>query len=257
MSKGVKERVNAIEKKALTEIPAIMQSVTGSSDEAGMAKYRNARQELNIKVIETVLGADISEGKKAGEWKVKYGKKLPNVSELGKICQIMDEYTEKYEVPFYAKFISNAAVPAPVATTADAAVEAEGQENDLSIPKEEVMYTAKYKKLGRIDKINKKKMKEELFQHNLVSEFIDSAAVMVIASYGEKIRKKQNLTTTLIVGGISLVVVGGVITGICIANSKKHKNDVDDPDVDIDIDTSDIELAGELDDNNAPVVEIA
>lgn len=247
MSKQVKERIKKIKDKALTEIPAIMQAVTSEADTEGMNKFRNARQELNLLVIKTVLGAKIEEGKKSGEWKLKYTKKLPSTSELNEICEIMDTYTNDHEVPFYAKFVCK---PEAAAPTADGSA----PDASMEIPKEEV-YISKYKKLGTIDKISKKKLKEQLFQHNLASEFIDSSAVMVIASYGEKLRKKQNITTGLVVGGIALVVVGGVITGLAIAKHNKANDDIDG--IDPDLDNMDVDVDADLPGEDAPMVDLA
>lgn len=250
MSKQVKERVKKIEEKALTEIPAIMKTVGSRDDKEAFAKYQEARQKLNLLVIKTVLGASIEEKKKSG-WNIKYTKKLPTVSELNKICRIMDQYTEDYEVPFYAKFIY---VPEKKDQTAQPTAEGADTNASMEIPQEEVTYISNYKKLGVLDNITKKKMKEELFQHNLASEFIDSSAVMVIASYGEKIHKRQKVTTGLIAGGIALVVAGGIITGLVIANNKKHHDEVDG--MDPDLENIDVTADENLPDVDAPMVDM-
>lgn len=232
MSKTTENRIASIRTKALTVIPTLIK-------EGNHSLIVEERKNLNILLIETVLGATIEPAKKGNNtYKIHFMKSLPSISELAEICQIMDEYTRNHEVPYLA--------------TKKSAVGTD----DIEVIDKNARYVGSYRKLNKIDKINKKKIKEELFTHGLINEALDSSAVMIIAAYGEEIRKKQIITTSIIIGGIAIAMVGGIATATYIHNKKKEDgcDDYDEDIIDIDITETSIDIVPQED---APRVEIA
>lgn len=243
MSKNnVTNRIAEIKRIALQELPAIMANETDPLIEV---KVHEARQVLNLTIIQTVLGAEIINGKKDDKIKLRFINKLPSVSQLSEITAIVSEYTDKYEAPFYAKN--------QVVSEAD---------DTIDIPEEGQAVAAVYPKLMDIDKISKKKVKEELFVNGAASTFLDANAVLLIASWGEQLRKKQNRNIALIAGGVTLLITAGVVTAVIIGRKKSNcscdgaGDNIDDIIDGIDDVIDDPETADTIDPDDAPVVEL-
>lgn len=245
----VSTKIEEIKRIATQDLPAIM---AAGYDEATEKRVQEARYNMDSLIIQVVLGADFAAGKTPSEQKVKYTQKMPTLAQLSEITDALGEYIRNFEVPYYA---------AKAQVDAQAANQSPAQNPDMSIPGQSVAVTVDYPKITALDKVSKKDMKSILFNQGIIRKYLDVSAVMTLASMGDKIRKKQNLTTGLIIGGITLAVVAGTVTAVCVYKKKHEDDDIDglDDDIDvIDLDTDPLAVSSSLLTDDVPVaVEIA
>lgn len=229
-----KEKIDMIRKMAEVELPEIIRKCQDEPDNEPMRRYFDQRKIImTMLIIEVAIGAK-TEQKENGEWKYIFNGKLPDFSDINKICDIVEKYYESYEKPYIIQ-----------PTVAD----------DMSIPKTEGTVEA-----FKIDKISKKALTSGIGDYINKYQMIDRAVIMSLAEYGQKLRKKQNLYTTLIIGAVVLVIAGAAVTGTIIYK-KKHNgssDDIDVDDVDVEVDDIDVEIE-DVDvpmEQDVPVVEI-
>lgn len=239
MSKNIEKRIGEVRDMALMQIPAIL-----GTNPVNPEDFRNKRIDMNIAVIQILIGADFDRPKDGKEWKVKFCHKLPSRAELAQIVQIMDVFAKTVEAPFMVALANSSSVK-------------DGE--DMGIPPKESDIINAVSGLPRIEKINSKKMKSYIFGYDdheaMAKLMLNAADCMEIAAMGEDLRKKTNRNRMFIVGGIALLITGGTVAAVCIRNKKKDGDIIDMDDMDVDIDGDDSIDVG-IDDDDAPVVTI-
>lgn len=237
-----KNRIESIRKITTVEIPALM---NGGQVDAN--QYMMKRLELNMSVIQFLIGGDFTEAKGGKEWKIKFNHKLPSRSDLAEVARIMDDFVANVEAPFMAA-VQRAA------TGGDNA-------DDMSIPVNAALEPA-HVGLPKIEKINSKKLKNYIFGYDgkpaMSRLMLNAADCLEIAVMGEELRKKVNRNRMLIAGGIALLITGGAVAAVCIhKRNKKSEEELDDliECGDVNINDSDMPTA-EIDADDAPVVSI-
>lgn len=241
--KKMSSKIEAIKKITTVDIPALMQG-----EQVDPNQYMVKRLELNMNVIQLLIGGEFTEGKDSKEWKIKFGSKLPSRSDLAEIARIMEDFVTNVEAPFMDA-VRRAASGA-------------ANNDDMSIPPQATLDPNARVGLPKIEKINAKKLKNYIFGYDgkpaMSRLMLNAADCLEIAVMGEELRKKTNRNKMLIAGGIALLITGGVVAAVCIhKKSKKAEKELDDlcECGDINVDDADIPVA-EIDANDAPVVSI-
>lgn len=243
MSKKKTSRIESIRKITTVDIPALM-----NGDQVDPNQYMVKRLELNMSVIQLLIGGDFTEAKDGKEWKIKFNHKLPSRSELAEIARIMEDFVANVETPF-------------MAAVQRAASGATGND-DMSIPPQAALDPTARIGLPKIEKINAKKLKNYIFGYDgkpaMSRLMLNAADCLEIAVMGEDLRKKTNRNRMLIAGGIALLLTGGVAAAVCI--HKKNKKDearLDDLCECGDVSINDSDMPDvEIDADDAPVVSI-
>ena len=83
--------------------------------------------------------------------------------------------------------------------------------------------------------------------NSIMYNTIDSNNLIELASIGQKFRTNKIIKMSIIIGGISLILVGGT-AAVVLANKNKDESDVDAIDVDETVDLDDIPDSVDLDD---------
>lgn len=241
MSKKKTSRIESIRKITTVDIPTLM-----NGDQVDPNQYMMKRLELNMSVIQFLIGGDFTEAKDGKEWKIKFNHKLPSRSDLAEIARIMEDFVTNVESPFMA-----AVQRAAGGNTGD----------DMSIPQAS-LEPAAHVGLPKIEKINAKKLKNYIFGYDgkpaMSRLMLNAADCLEIAVMGEELRKKTNRNRMLIAGGIALLITGGVVAAVCIhKKSKKDEDRLDDLCECGDVSINDSDLPDvEIDADDAPVVSI-
>lgn len=222
------EKITMIKQMAEVQIPAqIKVCQANPEDKAAQLEYDNMVVQMTMLIVETVIGATTVVTKdNSSKWYYKFNNKLCSIGELNEICNILEDYIDKNEASF-------------------------GNDDDMGIPKQPAQPKMK------VDKLNSKGFSEAVVNHMRSFQSIDRATIMELADYAEKLRKKQNIQKTLIIAGVTLLIVGGTVTGVYLYN--KHKDDAESDDVAIDdADIPEIDVADipEIDDADIPNVEL-
>lgn len=243
MSKFVENRIEAAAK--------IIERITSMKQGCRAEDYISARAELNLEIIQAVIGGKIisKDSKKKGViTKIKYTEKPATKKELAIIINMLSDFECKVENPIIIAF--NQKIE-----------QLNDEENMDIIPTIAMIEEAD---ISNLDKVNTKKFNKMIFGTDtstgiLASSRISSSNIMELAAYAEDLRKKQNRNKLLIAGGIVLASVGVGVTTKVIIDKKKRKADdildIDDvSDVDINIDDP-IEVPADVD-LDAPVVSL-
>lgn len=194
MGKYVKELIGKIERMTAIELPSLVQY--GNTRE-----YQCKRQELNKLIISAAFGAEIKEGDKE---KIKFNHSMPSIEELKKICDLLDNYIRLYESRIF---------------TAE-------DDDDMGDPMSNNMLMVQ--NVSYNSKVSTKNVRNFISGNSgpaVILNYLNGKDVMELAAVGQELRKKQNITKTIIIGGITIAIVAGVITGICIYNHKKKEDD--------------------------------
>ena len=203
MSKFVTEEIKKIE----AIVTAGIQKIEQSSEE----EYNAMRLELNMHVIQTLIGGEVAT-KKDGSYKIKFNKPLPSMVEVATIAGLVDKFyqAEMKQCVGY------------------------DDDDDMSIPEDTnmIQYT----------KMNQKELQGAVLgAGGFASMMINGTDCITIAGIGKETRKKANFHKALIIGGISVAIIGAATAG-CIIYKKKHKDDdIIDAEV-VDIEAEPIEL---------------
>lgn len=241
MSKKKTSRIESIRKITTVDIPALM-----NGDQVDPNQYMMKRLELNMSVIQFLIGGDFTEAKDGKEWKIKFNHKLPSRSDLAEIARIMEDFVANVEGPFMA-----AVQRAATGNNGD----------DMAIPQAS-LEPATHIGLPKIEKINAKKLKNYIFGYDgkpaMSRLMLNAADCLEIAVMGEELRKKTNRNRMLIAGGIALLITGGVVAAVCIhKKNKKDEDRLDDLCECGDVNISDSDMPDvEIDADDAPVVSI-
>ena len=233
--------------KRIAEIESIINNnVTKAfNDGIDIDEYGNQiRTVLNLTVIQAIFGAEFTKPKKDGKSsKVKFNHKLANTKELSKISQLLNTLVAM-EIKYMQESMN--------------IQDRDIDDDDMDIP--ERVVTNGY--LPTLDKVNKKKINEYIFgkegqDSKAISRlYISGMDVLELAATAEKIHKTKIRNTAIIVGGISLVIIGGVATVSIINHKKKNSNDIDDIDIDLDDIDTDVILADDSGVDDVPVVTL-
>lgn len=250
---NISTKIAEIRRIATQELPNIM---AAGYDDATEKRVQEQRYNMDSLIIQVVLGADFAAGKTPSEQKIKYTQKMPSLSQLTEITDVLGDYIRNHEVPYYA-------MKGKIDAETAAALQSQtGQQApDMSIPGQAPVTTSitvDYPKITALENVTKKDMKSILFNQGIIRKYLDVSAVMTLASMGDTIRKKQNLTWGLIIGGITLAAAAGTVTAIYIYNKKKEEelDEVDD-DLDvIDLGADPLAISG-ISDDVPGIVEIA
>jgi len=213
-TKKMDTQIAEIKKWATEGIPAII-----ADQNVDLKTYfQKGRLVLNLMLIEALTGAEISRvegGKANGDYKIKFNRRLPKPNELAQIAGIVDKFIAEIENPFIARF-----------TVADP--------ENMDIPVGEGGSSI------RLEKINKKAMKELIFGGGadaMTNRMINAIDCVTLAGIGADLKKKIIRNRVLIVGGIAMVITAGGVIGY---NVYKKKNSdgcdnapVDEPAVEI------------------------
>lgn len=236
-------RIEGIRKITTQDIPAIMK---GGQVDAN--QYMMKRLELNMSVIQFLIGGDFTEAKGGKEWKIKFNHKLPSRSDLAEIARIMEDFVINVEAPFME--------------AVQCAAAGGGEDDDMSIPINATLEPTAHVGLPKIEKINTKKLKNYIFGYDgkpaISRLMLNAADCLEIAVMGEELRKKVNRNRMMIVGGIALLITGGAVAAVCIhKKNKKAEEELDEliDCGDVSISDSDMPVA-EIDADDAPVVSI-
>ncbi len=216
------DKIKEIRRLAEQELPAMIKNCQVNPDNTELQMmFEKAKLSMTMLIIETSIGAYSVQKEGDTEWKYVFTQKLPDFGDINEICDIIEKYYKQYERPYI-------------------------QVTDMNIPANVT-----------VDKVTKKSLTNGINDYLNKYQVIDRSVVMSLAEYGQKLRRKQNITTSIIVGGIALAIVGGVITGAVLYNKKKSdsipEDDIDIEIDNIDVDTSDIEVPVI---EEVPVVEI-
>ena len=232
MSKFTKKRIEEIQALTTQHIPeAINRGITNEA-------YDELRITLNLTVIQAVFGLEFNFNKKDNKpAKIKYNHKVADSEEVAVIARLMDTFVNFIEKPYFGS---------DVVISAD---------NDMEIPVKEQMVSV----MPALDKVRNKNIHDYIFGNDggaaISRMLLNGMDVVEMAATAKKVKKIKTRNTMLIIGGITLLVTGGIVAGICINNAKKN-DDVDDgPEVDMsEIDNIEIE---DVDMSDAPVVEFS
>jgi len=214
MKNTVKERITTIS-NIVNEIKTMVSNPAGVNNQAYDAK----RYQLNMVLVETLCGAEFTTNKK-NETKIKFNKPLPSKKQVSEICTIVDDFIRNVENVYL-----EALEAAQVATDDDMGIPANGLRVNGVVP--------------MITKAKNKELKNIFAGDNATILDIPLTAMdcITLAAMGEDARKDYNFKKTLIIGGVTVLVVGGVAAGIYIYNKKKDDDNVD---VDVNVDIDDV-----------------
>lgn len=242
MSKFVKTRIEAAN-KVMKDIEVMV------NNKPDFQEYLTMRSELNIQLIQAVVGGKLiqKESKKNGVInKIRFSEKLPTTSELSEICSLLETFIEETEQPYIYAMSKKLS-------------EAESDDMEIDVPIPMIHIAAN---VGKIDKINASKMNECIFGNSseygiAASSRINEKDIMELAANAEKLRKHQNRNKAFIIGGITLLAVGGGITAAAIHNKHKKEDIIDDTEHEVFDESTDIDMdVDDTIDMDAPVVSM-
>lgn len=198
----------------------VQKCMVNPADTSAVKDFSEAKTDFTIKLIELTIGADSKQGKD-GKMNFTFCQKLLTIEELNEVCNILDEYKEKYEIPYINMLREEAEKAASnVTKTGD---------DDLAIEKPVAVVQATERIFAPDAKINKNVFVDGIRDHIKQYQDVNRKDVMELAEYAVKLRKKQNLYATLIIGGIVLAIAGACVTGAVLYN-KEHEDNEDDVD---------------------------
>ena len=223
-------------KAEITKVIAEVTAQINSNSYASTQDYLiGARGEINKVLIEACLGCTIGVNKK-GQQTVKYNKGLLTMEQLSELSGILKDFME-IETSYLITLNS-----------IESNVDSEDDEDDMSIPVG-ISYTA-----GN-DVSNDTKLSAKAYAANkiisgpnsIMYNTIDSNNLIELASIGQKFRTNKIIKMTLIIGGITVVLVGGTAAVVLANKNKDESDDVDVIDVDDTVDLDDIPDSVDLD----------
>lgn len=235
-SRYASERIKEIEELTRNTIPTAIKG--GIGVDQYLCQYRMT---LNLTIIQAIFGIEFTPKKDGKMTKVKFKHKLATASELATISRLLNEFISKYEKDFLYN--------SEYECFADA-------EDDIDIPNRNIDIP-----LPTLDKVNNKNINEYIFgtssKYGTSTSLITAMDIYDLAATAEKIKKVKNRNTVLLIGGITLVVAGGAIATICIANNKKKEKEIDESIDDIDDINIDEINADDIDmDMDVPQIDI-
>ena len=223
----------------VAEIKKAIEEVTNkinANGYSGTQEYlMEGRGEINKGLIEACLGCTIDVNKK-GQQVVKYNKGLLTMEQLSELSGILKDFME-IETSYLISLNS-----------IESSANSEEDDDDMSIPVG-ISYTA-----GN-DVTNDTKLSAKAYAdskivsgpNSIMYNTIDSNNLIELASIGQKFRTNKIIKMSIIIGGISLILVGGT-AAVVLANKNKDDSDVDAIDADETVDLDDIPDSVDLDD---------
>ena len=214
--------------KILKELEVLVKNDVPAKINRGITldEYYDLRRAINFTVMQAVFGMEIKYKDKTGKITTKFNHKPAKIEVLNAIADIIDTYIANIERPFL-----------------DAAKNV--VDDDMYIP-----VISDNHQLSPLEKVNKKSINSYMFGSNGLSDLmINGKDVYAMATEATKIRKTKNRNTVLIIGGITLLLAGGVVTILALSGSKGKRSDEDedvpdttlDKDIDLSLDT-DVDL---------------
>lgn len=212
----------------IQQINTLVSHIAVSTQDPNLTEERyikECRIPLNMTLIQTLLGAEIKEPKKAGkECKISFRHLLPSTKQLGDIIEIVNKFISDVENPFLESLY---------------ATDASSDDDDMAIPTRAAVGTASADAIPNKEKWNKKELKNYIFGYNGVPSIaaykIGSLDCMRIAAAGEE-AKKRDITKKVLIGtGITVAITAGVVTGVYIYNKKKDEKEMAEIDVEVNV----------------------
>lgn len=236
MKKDYKASIATIEEIATKEIPELLRTSSNPDD------YKMLRLKLNMEVIQVLIGGTFIEnkGKKGPTWKIKLNS-MPAEWEKSQVINIMDRFVREVEDPYMNKLRN----PHEFA-------------DDMEIPTP----TGFGQMINKIDRINAKKLRNHIFGYEgaeaISTIMLNAGDCMAISALGNDLRKKRQ-RNMMVIGGVTLLVTGAVITGMVYTRNhkddEKPSNDIDDIDIDDSVVDMD-DLSTSIDEDDVPMVSI-
>lgn len=234
MSKYIEKRICELSK----ELEALGQETLADCKFEAFAQKRSI---INLHIISMLSGAKMGTGLDDPKMRFSGLKQLPNMEEIAKICELLSAYITTYENPYRA---------------GGEKTNGTDDENfdDIAIPQDSPRY-------GVLNKLTSKTFKEFVLgpdEYNIgaAGNYITAEDVIRIAGFGETLRKKKIRNAVFIIGGISLVVVGGVVITSIIRKKNSEKDEtvdgIDVPTIDLSDENADVPVM----DDDVPVVTI-
>lgn len=242
-------KVAEIIKIASQDLPAIMK--TGCNNEIEK-QVQVLRYNMDDLMIQVAFGVNFTPGKTENEPKVHWNQKLPSKLQISMISDALQKYIDDIEIPYYTKRHLQAKNNKNQQT----------DDSDMSIPDQgNVDYVVNYPVIPTFEKATKKDMKTVLFTQGMIQKYLNVPAFLALCAMGEEIRRKQNITTAIIIGSVTIGLTGAAIAGAAYHNHKKNEFDDDLDGIDVDVNEEiriDIDSpVGLLSDDTPVRVEIA
>lgn len=229
MGKFTSETINQIKALAETNIPAYVKSA--EADEKG---FYALRAELNAHIIQALVGGTITK-KKDGTNTMKFNKPLPDKTQVAEISAILQNFITTVEVPFFAELAGEAV-----------------EDDDVEI--KTVMPGAN---VAPMEKATNKKLRAAILEgpNAYFRCQLTPVDVATIAGIGEAARKKANLIKFIIIGGVSVAVIGGVAAAVIIHNKKKDEKIEAEVKEEIEVEETEDDI-DDIDPDEVPEVEL-
>lgn len=201
-------------------------TVVLSKERPDSKEYTQARRELNCRLLEVLFGATIgTNSKDPNKGEIAFNRPMPSIRDL---TTILAEFEEFYH---------NVEYPRILGTHGYQEVDPESDDIPGLMMAEAI--------IPQYDKIKISALKKDLVGdvscHPIIDSLICPSDIMKIASIGEAARKVIIRNRVIVIGGITLAVVGAAVaTGLIVHNHKKKNNDTDQDADTIEIDSGDI-----------------
>lgn len=219
MSKHVENKINEI-------VTLVNTLKAAGEDPKNVSKYEELREELNMLLVLTLVGAEVTEkkfGKKKGQLKVRFNKPLPSMEEVAEIANVVQDLVMNTEVN-----VNEDAIVVPMKRDFD--------------PDE--------------FKMKNKDLEDKILGNNgfaFSDELLTADDIPRLAAIGMAARKRANIVKFAVVAGAIVITV---TTAAVIYNSKKNKKDEVPEETDTDSDDGIIDMDEDIDDVEVDDVDI-
>lgn len=218
MKNFMNDRIEEI-RKTTRELQDIIKK--GISEEEYIVKYRSA---LNLVIVEALTGGELSKDRKGANI-LKFKHNLPSASEILEITNLVKDLVDEEKAWI---------------------TQLDGDDDDMSVSSIITTNATKAKDVN-----------ERIFgDESILHDYIGTTEILELAAMGESLRSALIKKRVLIIGGITLAVIGAGTAAAILYKHKKDSAEGEDTEIGDTIDVEEIPVDDNVEIEDIPVVDI-